>query len=136
MDQKYFCLFSPLSVANKHAHFIWNRHKKTLKGREKKIVEKGTLGPEEWYDAEFTGFYFYLLCMRHGSEKGGNREVQMSIGKWKTRKKSPFSCQRTSKGAALQDRKLPDHNWITTRVQPVTKIKLWDILSCLTEEPE
>lgn len=53
------------------------------------IVEKGTLGSEEWYGAKFTGFYFYLLCIRHGNEKGGNREVQMSIGKSKTHKNPP-----------------------------------------------
>lgn len=89
----------PISSANynrKHGYYIQTKHKKTLKGGEKKADRLEKLGLEERHNDELPEFSFCLKYPRFGAE-----EIQNS--KKHRQKEFPhkfvLSSQRTRKGA-------------------------------------
>ena len=76
MEQTFFYLFFLLSTTKNFGHYIENKHKKTLKDREKK-ADGRTLEPREQYGGEFPGFFFRFVYLRLRTEETGNAERPM-----------------------------------------------------------
>lgn len=55
---------------------MYNKHKRTLKGEEKKADQLVILELKEWHSSEFTEF-FHLTCPKFNVEEANNLEMPM-----------------------------------------------------------
>ena len=102
MGQRSFPLFLLLGKTKIPGHCICNKHKKTLKGKEKADCT-GTSGPEEQHDGEFPGFSLCLRDPRLGAKEAGVGYPKKPMGTEKKKQPQPkpaLSIQRITKGSS------------------------------------
>lgn len=79
-DEMYFSLFLPLSTVKSLGQDIENKHKKTLKGAEKKADPLGTVDPRTSTVVSSLGCVIVVVVVSLrdstlGTEKAGNLET-------------------------------------------------------------
>lgn len=108
----YFLLFLQLNTIENPRHYIWNKYKKTLKGREKRWMWQG---PQDLRNNTVVSAQGFLLACLSQIWSWRSQQPRSANGhRWRKLQKQPaLSSKRARRGAARKDRKLLHSNCFT-----------------------